>query len=81
MPSIDVNTINFEPARKSRPTAAKLQAIADGSTGDPAKSGGAPDRGSYRRGRQRRRQSVAVGRRAESAATLPTQQFNVPVKT
>ena len=65
MPSIDVNTINFELGSWEIPPdqAAKLQVIADGLNraiaGQSAR--GVPDRRPHRRGRQRRRQSVAVG--------------------
>ncbi|MDE5458873.1 OmpA family protein, partial [Bradyrhizobium sp. CSA112] len=84
MPSIDVNTINFETGSWEIPPdqAAKLQAIADG----------------LNRAMQQNPRAVflieghtdAVGndvdnlslsdRRAESAATLLTQQFNVPAE-
>ena len=84
MPSIDVDSINFETGSREIPPdqAAKLQAIADG----------------INRAIQRNPRTVflieghtdAVGsdvdnlslsdRRAESAATLLTQQFNVPAE-
>ena len=84
MPSIDLNTINFETGSWEIPPdqAAKLQAIADGLnraiTRQPAR--GVPDRGPYRCGRIDVDNLSLSDRRAESAAELLTQQFGVPAE-
>ena len=77
MPSIDLDSINFETGSWEIPPdqAAKLQAIADGLNRAIARQSarGVPDRGSHRRGRIGRRQSVAVGspRRIRSRVADP----------
>ncbi len=66
MPSIDLNTINFETGIVDHPRRTRrrsCRSIADGLNRAIQRQSarGVPDRGSHRRGRQRRRQSVTVG--------------------
>jgi len=84
MPSIDINTINFETGSWEIPPdqAARLQSIADGPQprhpAQPAR--GVPDRGPHRRGGNDTDNLSLSDRRAESAAELLTQQFQVPAE-